>query len=1150
MVLDDDVYSCQELSQESPNFEVVDGAIDKIERVESLPLFGHHLTCENKAGLMYAGGRISALNFHPTRKSLCAVAAHRQDCSKHEILKCYKGRGHIQLWNLSLKPNETHCIGVLPHNGNCTWDLKWRPTNTTTTTTTTSTSGLDANGSSGDNIQEALASTRISDLPSDSSRTVGTLAAALGDGTAIVATFQDFHLPDVPIPVQSKTNDKDPSQSTKMDVFKLNPNIMVLRAHKKAHQRSPVRVAEWSRDGSRLVLGIANGTIEVYEASSQDKVWPRWCIPAQDTVITGIKWMSSSFLCSVSISCVLRLRDMRNPVSSLEQNAESLQGSLTMNALEPTVAVIGTDSGTLRVIRLSGIDGLSVKQPLKRIYLQTNAMRDVQSIPQLDMKKNPFTLVFAGGTEGVLHECLLPRPIWPDADTCQLARSETKIKLRWSMVDPPADSNSSDVGIADSIEGGAKSSSKKATKKSGPDQNGNGNEKDIGNGNGNSAGGNWNEGDNENEQGQQLVNGSEDQNQNGEADDDSDLEGDKVLQLWLGDPTDTVKKETKVSGKRMKSKPRRSRAAGRDGIGRDSNLPKTVLFGPALKKRKVITRIAISEESNLLAVGIDDGLLTWTVLSDDTRKSPYVPKDMKSPPRKPKYGKRGRPKKIRLPPANTGEENGNSTEKNGTSTKKTAGQKGKGDEVGRKKNTKKTDGSRADSTGGAASSRRGKVAPKKNTETEGEASEDQANSSEKDKTTAVQTRKSKRQRRATTQRRASLAMSTDSDGNNCEEDNSDWEDDNEEDASEEQRSDEDEGLQSESKVGAVLLPGSSSTTNNGNGQQQDEEDLEIEPVVQANRANGHEVSSATAVKDDDGEGDGDDVSKSKEVDESGLKKKSLKKNRSTKRVLLRLWLKQEGMERHRARKEWERRMSMSGGGVFGTNMATGNINGKRRGDRHDVMGRPKAKRKRVRLHLEDGDNNNNNEVKHKEKQVSHDDDKLDLEEIPQQQQLDTDDGRSLRNGNGSSSTSASVSTSIPLRLRIRPTRTLSPAPAPSPSPMQTKTQLQTHRQTQKQKQRQKEKNRPPLLLRLRVKRKSVAVMMQDEADDEAERTVVDDDEQRDDDDANSGDRPRKRKRLSVASSASTSPNGSGTTTGDETSRPSRTRRPSWRLRER
>lgn len=568
-MLGDDSPPCQELRQQSTQLQIYNARTALHQHIGNLSLFEHRLVCDNSVGIMYAGGHISALTFHPSSNSLCVIAAHRHDRTTHNVLKCYKGRAHIQLWTLALQPGKTHCIGVVPHNGNCTWDLKWRP----------------------DTFQTSQPS-------------VGTLAAALGDGTAIVATFEDFDLPNPP------TGD-DPVPNTSLHT--LTPKIMTLRAHKKTHQRSPVRVAEWSPDGGRLVLGIANGSIEVYEASSKEQIWPRWCIPAQDSVITGVRWMTSSYLCSVSMSCVLRLRDMRDPVSSLEQNTESLAGSFAMEAVEPTVAVVGTDNGTLRVVKLGSIDGILVKQPVKRIYLQTSTLRDIQAIAETGENNIvPHTLLYTGGSEGIVHECVLPRPIWPNPDTCHLPRTEAKQKMRWTIHRPNLLKPKLPMSLHQTL----------------PESNGH-------------------------------V--------------ETCVDNDEVLQLCVGDDSNKTVNSSLIdnngaasgdatleSENRPKPK-RRSRAAGREGVDRDSNLPKTVLFGSELDQRTTITRIGLSQKDDLLAVGMDDGILTWMPMKGGELKSPFIPRS-KGPtagatPKKIKVPgrKRGRPRKYPLPEVKTPE---------------------------------------------------------------------------------------------------------------------------------------------------------------------------------------------------------------------------------------------------------------------------------------------------------------------------------------------------------------------------------------------------------------------------------------------------------------------------------------------------------------
>lgn len=556
---DADPSFCPELGQKSCPLHVSSTNSDQRESVGRLSLFQHTLVANNSAGVLYAGGHISAIDFHPSSKTLCALAAHRQDTPTHKLLKIYKGHAHIQLWSLSLIPGYTHCVGILPHNGNCTWDLKWRP----------------------------------QPFPSHASFTppIGTLAAALGDGTAIITTFQDSDLPYMDAALKTS--------SPPTSVLTLSPKIITLRAHKKAHQRNPVRVVQWSPDGGQIVLGIANGTIEVFEVNSPEGIWPRWCVPAQDSLITGIRWFSPSHICSVSIACVLRLRDMRNPVDSLEQNTEGLSGCRTVDTIEPSVAVVGTECGTLRIIRLETIDGIQVKQPVKRIYLQKNSLRDVQSsVEDEEGTTTPYTLVYAGGTEGVVHECILPRPMWPKRETCHLPRASILQKIRWTEVENKKDQSVDSEAIGD-----------------GGDKDG----------------------------GLNLYIGHQDHNTRSLVSTDRVCDEQFIDKInGTGHTVPTVSKRTRVPGPN-----------GMDRETYDSRLP---LFGEDIVKRTTITRIALSQDADLVIVGMDDGFLSWVPMKGGETKQLNLPKTkmpgyVSASKKKLVSGKkRGRPRKYPLRP--------------------------------------------------------------------------------------------------------------------------------------------------------------------------------------------------------------------------------------------------------------------------------------------------------------------------------------------------------------------------------------------------------------------------------------------------------------------------------------------------------------------
>lgn len=201
-----------------------------------------------------------------------------------------------------------------------------------------------------------------------------------------------------------------------------------------------MRVVEWSPDGKRLVVGAANGNVEVYEADSQNACWPSWTIPAQESVISDIRWLSPKLYCTLGMSCVLRLCDVRDPVATLEQNCEGLQGSLSMAIVEPYVAVVGADSGYLRVVRLSAIDQTSAQNPVRRVYLQTSSFRDMRSVSLSGM-----TVLYTGGSEGILHQVVFPKPLWPLKGACKIDKTRISERLRWGMdgdgmhlqLDPP-----------------------------------------------------------------------------------------------------------------------------------------------------------------------------------------------------------------------------------------------------------------------------------------------------------------------------------------------------------------------------------------------------------------------------------------------------------------------------------------------------------------------------------------------------------------------------------------------------------------------------------------------------------------------------------------------------------------------------------------
>lgn len=547
---------CPELRASSDYIDVTEEGLEQLHKHGSLNIFESRILPNGNGRIAFVGGPVSAVDFHPWAKGICAVAAHRSEQPTHKILKCYQGSAHIQLWKFS--QDVTTCIGVIEHNGDCVWDLKWRPDES------------DQDGSTGWH---------------------GTIAAALGDGTVLVCSIDSFS--QTPFAVEGAPTKR------------LVPSSTLLRVNKNIANRSPVRVVEWSKDGNLLVVGAADGSIEVYDATSVDRTWPKWSIPGHESVVMDLRWLSETHLCSLGLSCVLRLRDIRDPVSTLEQNMEGLSGSLSMDTPEPNVAVVGGDYGYLRVVRLSGTDGMLPRHPVKRVRLQSGSFRDMCSIPVSGNSERPCsqTLFYTGGADGMLHECKFPRPIWESADECEIGRTQIAERLRWkqSMERKEWDEEIQTLQLQ---VGKVTASSARQVKKQA--------------------------------------------SENGDAASEPDAEGLKedLGILRVGEP---MEESSKPSAPR---KPlRKSRAVGRDGAADAYSL-----FGARYNQSIVITRMALSAPSDMLAVGISGGIVTWMPLSlrehekcanDLNRGFQLVPVKDKviKPPRK-----RGRPRKFPLLP--------------------------------------------------------------------------------------------------------------------------------------------------------------------------------------------------------------------------------------------------------------------------------------------------------------------------------------------------------------------------------------------------------------------------------------------------------------------------------------------------------------------
>lgn len=570
---------CPELLSQSDDVEIT---LEKLEHSVAhgkLSLFETRRLSNNSGGILFVGGPVASMEFHPYAGGICAIGAHRADQQTHEILRCYQGLAHIQLWRLSFESSQ--CLALISHKGNCTWDLKWKPEE------------------SPDN---------------DSVPWSGTLAAALGDGTVMVYCINSAEL--------------DTSTRTDGGVAMLSPRSVHLRANRRFSVRSPVRVIEWSKDGNLLVVGAADGSIEVYNARSAESTWPKWSIPGHESVIVDMRWLSDFHLCSLGLSCVLRLRDIRESVALLEQNMEGLSGSMSMDTLEPNVAVIGGDYGYLRVVRLSGADGVMTRLPVRRVRLQTGSFRAMKSIPVAGHKSPSScqTLLYTAGPEGLLHECKIPRPLWTSPEVCRIGRTKICERLRWAVKRAggggQAEFNSAKITLLLHLnkEITASASQTETTK-----------------------------------------------NEMGELGTESTPMASGESLLDLADARGELnvnKKGNREAGKPAKKKiSRRSRAVGKDLKDLDYSF-----FGESYNQKIVISRISVSERSDMVAVGIDGGMVTWLKLNlkvhdaaareeeaHERRKSTEKrttqlragPKDDKviKPPRK-----RGRPRKYPLTP--------------------------------------------------------------------------------------------------------------------------------------------------------------------------------------------------------------------------------------------------------------------------------------------------------------------------------------------------------------------------------------------------------------------------------------------------------------------------------------------------------------------
>lgn len=563
-------FACEELQQVSDEVEFTAEDKDELQRLGRFSLFDSCSLPNQKGGLAFVGGPVGALEFHPQVKGICVLSGHRNDQRTHEILKCYSGIGHIQFWDFS--GVEGSFLGTIPHYGNCVWDLKWRPEEPTR---------------------------------NDAGCWRGLLAASLGDGTVMIC-YIDY---------SSDPNGFPPSSE------EFVTKTVILRDERRIEDRVPVRAIQWSSDGSLLVVGAADGSLEVYN-TAMDNNWQKWSIPAHESVVMDLRWVSENLLCSLGLSCVLRLRDIRDPVSTLEQNAEGLSGSLSMDTLEPNVAVVGGDYGYLRVVRLRAGDGATVKLPVKRVNLQTGGFRDMKSIPINGPGGEPTkTLLYTGGAEGVLHECTFPRPIWTPPELCNIASTKIAQKLRWSAKEGCGlDGETEPRRQMLQLHLGEEKGGERAEMKD------------------------------QSQTAVTVVSVGQDERETASV-------GEGAVGKERLEAETTPSKEGVGSGKKAF---RKSRA-----VGRPADAKEYTWFGERYSQKAVITRVSLSKTSDLLAVANDGGFVVWMGLEQE-RHERIARQDEESrevergrprlvkPPRK-----RGRPRKY---PLSTGDVESGSVE--------------------------------------------------------------------------------------------------------------------------------------------------------------------------------------------------------------------------------------------------------------------------------------------------------------------------------------------------------------------------------------------------------------------------------------------------------------------------------------------------------
>ncbi len=373
---------CPELQPSSAPFSIAGGRTGVSRR--HLDLF-ETLSLPGSTGgqLAFVGGPAYALDWHLDGVHL-AVGVHRSARPVHQLTETYDGAGHIQIWRARSCAEQIFVSHLIPHNGDCVWDLKWRPR-----------PGLEGS----------------------------TLAAALADGQLML-----YH------PVLLSV--EDDSQISPVSVLRDSIPQMTLRGAHETHDG--IRTVQWSPDGDKLAAGTVHGCIELYRITENSAAEPQVVaqlivrVRAHESAISTMRWLDSYNLCSAGFDGTQRVRDVRDCLTDLERVSDGPAWNLCLVNPEENIIISGADSGFLKISRLASTSATLKMSEMKKTRVAIASLRDLACMPYKGMHKTISTALFLGGGEGKLAVGSLLYPLWR-ASGCMIRKSRFRTVLQWAV---------------------------------------------------------------------------------------------------------------------------------------------------------------------------------------------------------------------------------------------------------------------------------------------------------------------------------------------------------------------------------------------------------------------------------------------------------------------------------------------------------------------------------------------------------------------------------------------------------------------------------------------------------------------------------------------------------------------------------------------